>query len=87
MSSTFESSVFMVKNYSDNWHYIKNTKDLTLKQMFGISKKLIVGQSDEFFGVKTINWENSAWKYLSLIGDEQVINLQRTKAFQILHCA
>ena len=32
MSSTLESSVFMGKNYSDNWHSIKNTKDLTMKQ-------------------------------------------------------
>ena len=29
--------------------------------------------------MKTTNWENSSWKYLSLIGDEQVISLQRTK--------
>ena len=34
MSSVLEASVFMVKNYSDNWHSIKNTKDLTMKQMF-----------------------------------------------------
>ena len=26
-----------------------------------------------------IGWENHSWKYLSLIGDERVINLQRTK--------
>ena len=26
-------------------------------------------------------WENSSWKYLSLIGDEQVISLQRTKVY------
>ena len=46
MSSTLQASVFMVKNYSDNWHSIKNTgKDLTMKQMFNISEKLIVGQS------------------------------------------
>ena len=31
-------------------HSIKNTgNDLTLKQMFDMSEKLIVGQSDEFF--------------------------------------
>ena len=48
MSSTLQASVFMGKNYSDNWHSIKNTgKDLTMKQMFDISEKLIVGQSDE----------------------------------------
>ena len=65
---------------SDNWHSIKNTKDLTLKQMFDISAKL-VSEQDEVYGVKTIDWENSSWKYLLLIGDEQVISLQRTKVY------
>ena len=81
MSSTLQPSVFMVKNYSDNWHSIKNSKDLTMKQMFDISEKLVSEQSDEIYGVKTINWENSSWKYLPLIGDEQVISLQRTKVY------
>ena len=71
----------MVKNYSDHWHSIKNTEDLTMKQMFDISEKLIFEQSDEIYGVKTINWEDSSWMYLSLIGDEQVISLQRTKVY------
>ena len=47
MSSTLRESVFMGKNYSDNWHSIKNTEDLTLKHMFDISEKLISEQSDE----------------------------------------
>ena len=59
MPSTLRSSVFMVKNYSDNWHSIKNTEDLTMKQMFDISEKLVSEQSDEIYGVKTINWEES----------------------------
>ena len=46
MSSTLQASVFMVKHYSDNWHSIKNTEDLTMKQMFDISEKLI--------GIRTI---------------------------------
>ena len=71
----------MGKNYSDNWHSIKDTEDLTMKQMFDISEKLVSEQSDEIYGVKTINWEDSSWKYLSLIGDEQVISLQRTKVY------
>ena len=70
----------MGKNYSDNWHSIKNTKDLTVKQMFDISAKL-VSEQDEIHGVRTIDWENSSWKYLSLFGDEQVISLQRTKVY------
>ena len=54
MSSTLESSVLMGKNYSDNWHSIKNIKDLSMKQMFDISAKL-VSEQDEIYGVKTIN--------------------------------
>ena len=80
VSPTLESSVFMGKNYSDNWHSIKKTKDLTMEQMFDISAKL-VSEQDEIYGVKTIDWENSSWNYLSLIGDEQVISLQRTKVY------
>ena len=71
----------MGKNYSDNWHSIKNTEDLTMKQMFDISEKLITEQSDEIYGVKTINWEDSSWKYLSWVGDEQVISLLHTKVY------
>ena len=80
MSSTLQSSVFMEKKYSDKSHSIKNTKDLTMKQMFDISEKL-VSEQDEIYGVKTVNWESSSWKYWSLIGDEQVISLQRTKVY------
>ena len=52
-----------------------------MKQMFNIFEKLVSEQSDEIYGVKTINWENSPWKYLSLIGDQEVINLQHTKVY------
>ena len=69
MSVTLESAVFMGKNYLDNWHSIKNTKGLTMKQMFDISEKLVSEQSDEIYGLKTINWQSSSWKYLSVIGD------------------
>ena len=55
-------------------------KDLTLKQMFDISTRS-VSEQDDIFGLETIGWENHSWKYLSLIGDETVINLQRTKIF------
>ena len=64
MSSTLQASVFMGKNYLENLHSIKNTgKDLTMKQMFDISEKLIVGQSDETCGVNPINWEDSSRKH------------------------
>ena len=81
MSSTLQASVFMGKNYSDNLHSIKNTEDLTLKQMFDISEKLISEQSDEIYGVNTINREHPSWKYLSLVGDEQVTSLLHKKVY------
>ena len=43
--------------------------------MFDISQKLIVGQSDEIFGVTPIDWEDSSWKQLSLVNDQEVISL------------
>ena len=49
--------------------------------MFDISEKLIVEQSDEIFGVSQISWEDSSWKYLSLVGDEQVVSLSNTKVY------
>ena len=58
MSSALQASVFLRNNYSDTWHSIQNTEDLTMKQMFDI-----------------INWEDSSWKHLLLVGDEQVISL------------
>ena len=76
----------MGKNYLNNCQSIVNTTDLTLKQMFDISTRLLseqdeVSEQDEISGVEAIGWENHSWKYLSLIGDERVINLQRTKVY------
>ena len=57
-----------------------NTTDLTLKKMFNITAKL-VGEQEEINNVDKIHWEKHSWKHLSLIGDETVINLQRTKVY------
>ena len=80
MTVTMESAVFMGKNYLNICHSIVNTTDLTLKQMFDISTRL-VSEQDEISGLETVGWENHSWKYLSLIGDERVINLQRTRVY------
>ena len=64
----------------NNHNFIVNTADLTLKQMFDISTRL-VSEQDEISGLETIGWENHSCKYLSLIGDERVINLQRTNFY------
>ena len=82
MSSTLEASVFMGKEYSENLRSIKNTgNNLTLKQMFDISEKLVSEQSDEIYGVNPINWVDSSLKHLSLIGDEEVISLSHAKVY------
>ena len=81
LSSSLQASVFMGENYSDNWHSIKNTEDLTMKQMFDISEKLITEQSDEICGISTISWEDSSWKYLSLVGDEESLLHTRVYVF------
>ena len=78
MAVTMESAVFMGKNYLNNCNSIVNTTEFTLKQMFDISAKL-VSEQEEISGLETIGWENHSLKYLSLIGDERIINLQRTK--------
>ena len=49
--------------------------------MFDISEKLIVEQSGEIFGVSQISWENSPWKHLSLVNDEEVISLSHAKVY------
>ena len=80
MSSTLEASVFMGKEYSENVRSIKNAgHNLTMKPIFDISEKLIVGQSDEIYGVNTINWVDSSWKHLSLIGEGEVISLSHAQ--------
>ena len=87
MSSTLEACVFMGKNWSENLHSIKNRgKDLTLKQMFDISEKLIVEQSDDIFGVSQINWENfHGNNYLwSMMKKSSVSRMQRFMYSQIL---
>ena len=46
MAVTMESEVFMGKNYQNNCRSIVNTTDLTLKQMFDTSTKLVSEQDE-----------------------------------------
>ena len=82
MSSTLQASIFMVKELFRQFTFRQNTGNiLNLKQMFDISEKLIAEQSDEIYGVDTINWGDSSWKHLSLICDEDVISLSHAKVY------
>ena len=68
-------------------HSIKNTgKDLTMKQMFDISQKLIVGQSDDIYGVlqltrKILHGNNYLW---SVMKQSSVSRTRRFPYFQNL---
>ena len=48
--------------------------------MFDISA-ILVSEQEEISGLETIGWENHSWKCLSFVGDERIINLQRTKVY------
>ena len=63
MAVTMESAVFMGKNYLNNCHSIVNTTDLTLKQMFDISTKL-VSEQDE---ISRNNWLGESFMEISVI--------------------
>ena len=80
MAATMNAATFMGKNFLDNQNSIKNSTDLTLKKMFDISEKM-VSKQEEINNVYKSHWKNHSWKQLSLIGDETVINLQRTKVY------
>ena len=80
MAATMNAATFMGKNFSTIQNFIKNYEDLTLKQMFDVSAQLVNDQ-EEIHGLDKIQWEKDSWKHLSLIGDETVINLQRTKVY------
>ena len=80
MAATMNAATFMGKNFSTIQNFIMNSRDLTLKQMFGITEKL-VGEQEEINNLDNIHWGKNSWRQLSLIGDETVINLQRTKVY------
>ena len=67
MAVTMESAVFMGKNFQNNQNSIMNTTDLTLKNMFDISEKLVSEQEEinnvdknllekSFMEISVIDW-------------------------------
>ena len=83
MAATMNAATFMGKKFSCIQNFIMNSRDLTLKKMFDITAKL-VGEQEEINNLDNIHWRKNSWKHLSLIGDETVINLQRTKVYVLL---
>ena len=79
MAATMNAATFMGKNFSTIQNFIMNSEDLILKHMFDITAQL--NDQEEIHGLDKIHWGKNSWRQLSLIGDETVINLQRTKVY------
>ena len=80
MAATMNAATFMGKNFSTIQNFIMNSEDLTSKQMFDVTAQLVNNQ-EEINGLDKILWGKNSWTRLSLIDDEIVINLQRTKVY------
>ena len=80
MATTLNAATFMGKNFSTVQSVVKNHESLTLKQMFDVTAQLVNNQ-EEINGLDKILWGKNSWTRLSLIDDEVVINLQRTKVY------
>ena len=80
MATTLNAATFMGKNFSTIQSVVKNHENLTLKQMFDVTAQLVNNQ-EEINCLDKILWGKNSWTRLSLIGDEIVINLQRTKVY------
>ena len=55
MATTLNAATFMGKNFSTIQSVVKNHEDLTLKQMFDITAKLVSDQ-DEINGLDNTHW-------------------------------
>ena len=80
MVATMNAATFMGKNFSTIQSVVKNHESLTLKQMFDVTAQLVNNQ-EEINGLDKILYGKNSWTRLSLIDDEIVINLQRTKVY------
>ena len=80
MATTLNAATFMGKNFSTIQSVVKNHESLTLKQMFDVTAQLVNNQ-EEINCLDKILWGKNSWTRLSLIDDEIVINLQRTRVY------
>ena len=55
MAATMNATTFKGKNFSTIQNFNMNSEDLTLKQMFDITAKL-VGEQDEINGLGNVHW-------------------------------
>ena len=77
MATTLNAATFMGKNFSTIQSVVKNHE---MKQMFDVTAQL-VNNLEEINGLDKILYGKNSWTRLSVIDDEIVINLQRTKVY------
>ena len=80
MATTLNAATFMGKNFSTIQSVVKNHESPILKQMFDVTAQLVNNQ-EEINCLDKILYGKNYWTRLSLIDDELVINLQRTKVY------
>ena len=80
MATTLNAATFMGKNFSTIQSVVKNHESLTLKRMFDVTAQLVNNQEEINCLDKILYGKNSSTR-LSLIEDDIVINLQRTKVY------
>ena len=83
MAATMNAATFLGENFSTIQNFIKNYKDLTLKQMFDVTAQLVNDQ-EEIHVLDKIQWEKDSWKHLSLIGDENSHQSSKHKSLCLL---
>ena len=81
-----EGSRFLGKDHSDILHSTRNTDEKPIvKNLFEVSQRLIREQRLEFSGVSEISWGTSPWRRLSVVNDEEVINLSKANVCVFSH--
>ena len=77
LSSTLEHGEELLRQLALHQEYKRSHNETNVRHIceIGVWTWSVLWSEDK------IDWENSSWKYLSLIGDEEVINLQRTKVY------
>ena len=72
MSATVKAVVHLGEEYQENLRTIKNTDFEKDQQLFDISQKLILNQSEETVGITTIDWNTIPWVRTTLLHDRAV---------------
>ena len=72
MSATMKAEVHLGQDYQENLLTTRNTNFEKFKQLFDISQKLILNQSEEVFGISTMDWNTIPWTRTTLLHDRAV---------------